>query len=508
MKVFWGDMHANIHTYHLKELDRIFLYAREILDFFPIAYYPQEFRVVKGFRYEDWLDEEIIKRDWKTICDFVARYNQPGDFITFAGYEWQGDGRYGDHNVFYFDDYPPLIKVNTLPELYAEIRRRKLRALVIPHHTAYQVGIRGKNWDIYDEELSPFAEIYSQHGSSETDEGGMGLRRNQAMGPEVSGGTVEEALSRGYRIGIIASTDNHTGTPGFYGHGLMACYASSLTREALWEAFKERRVYGVTGDRVVLDFRVEEGMMGEVVSKRGSIGIKVKVRGCEAIDYIEILRNNRLIECYHHEGKWEIPEDDERMHFKLRMEGGWGPKDNSLSPQDIQGSIKVREGSILKVEKCWRNVGQWVRRINDSEYEFNFRIYPSNSSGEIPVEALIFEMEGSPSTLIKIEIEGRKLSFTLKEAMRKSQVVFFPEKVKTQIRERYNIDIDSLPRDDPFYFLSHKVKIHRAVPEVGYTVEINFRDPNPPPGVNFYRVRVHQRNGQKAWSSPIWVKNE
>ena len=54
--------------------------------------------------------------------------------------------------------------------------------------------------------------------------------------------------------------------------------------------------------------------------------------------------------------------------------------------------------------------------------------------------------------------------------------------------------------------MAYKVKLHRAIPEAGYTAEIAFEDDEPLGGEVHYRVRVEERNGERAWSSPIWVR--
>jgi hypothetical protein len=53
--------------------------------------------------------------------------------------------------------------------------------------------------------------------------------------------------------------------------------------------------------------------------------------------------------------------------------------------------------------------------------------------------------------------------------------------------------------------MAYKAKVHRAIPEAGYTARMEFQDDEPLQGEANYRVRVEQRNGQRAWSSPIWV---
>ena len=112
------------------------------------------------------------------------------------------------------------------------------------------------------------------HGYSETDEEWIGLRKNLYMGPGQGGGTYQEALDRGYHVGAVCSTENWGDMAGHYGNGGMAYLAWELSRESLWEAFKVRRVYGVTGDRILVDFRVGGALMGSVIRAAASREIK------------------------------------------------------------------------------------------------------------------------------------------------------------------------------------------------------------------------------------------
>ena len=56
------------------------------------------------------------------------------------------------------------------------------------------------------------------------------------------------------------------------------------------------------------------------------------------------------------------------------------------------------------------------------------------------------------------------------------------------------------------FHVAHKVKIHRAVPEAAFKATWEIEDDEPLAGETAYRVRVEQRNGQRAWSSPIWMQ--
>jgi len=530
-RLFWGDAHTNLHlvgprsrpsaerrgeshtnlpTEVSADLTAAVAHARQTIDFWPIAYYPYTYEDRNGFRVECWRAKEEVDAAWRAICDLAAANTRDGEFVIFPGYEWQGDGRHGDHNVFFLHDHPPILSCRTLPELYDAIRRRHLAAIAIPHHTAYRVGVRAKDWTVHDETLSPFAEIFSLHGCSESDEEWIGLRKNWHMGPGAGGGTIEDGLARGLKMGIIASTDAHYGIPAVYGGGLMACYAERLTRKALWDAFMARRVYGVTGDRIELDFTVEDAVMGRQVRKAGAVGMRVRVRGCDAIDRIELMRAGRVIATHCHNGTWDVPPGAQRTRFKLRIEVGWGPKPVDVphaAPRRWRCAIEVPSGAVLAAEPCWKTAGQWIGATGGPRVEFGFLTSPAPPHGGLPTEATLFELDARPDDTVTVEIEGQRASITLAEAAAASRIVDFMDEAADQASRLFGIDPDTLQRRDRLYFLGHKAKIHRAIPESGFTATFQHTDADPPPGTNVYRARVTQRNGQVAWSSPVWVEN-
>ena len=510
--LYWGDSHANIHHKHMGDLRPALEFARQMIDFWPMAYYPLWNFPIKGCLVEDWRPREELDGDWKIICDFAAAHNKPGELVVFPGYEWHGDATWGDHNVFFLADHPSMFFADTIDELYADIRRSGLKAYAIPHHTGYLPGVRSKNWDHYDEELSPFTEIFSVHGCSESDEEWIGLRHNQNMGTGVSGGTAQDGLARGYRLGIICSNDSHDSLPAVYRMGTMACYAKSLTREALWEAMAERRVYGVTGDRIELDFSVESAAMGSVIRKSGPVRCLAKVRCTDALDRIELLRNNRVIATHCHQGTWDAPAGPGRIRCKLRVEAGWNASPKwtpDLPPRAWDCSIEVPDGAVVGVEKCWQKPGQRVAKPGGRRCEFGFttqQIGPEHMG--LHTEATVFELEGRPGDTVRLVVEGKAVRMTLGEAMSGSRVVHFMEENTEYFCTLHGLTRAELPRFDRMYYYGPKAKLHRAIPEAGLVGELDFVDRTPPSGGrNHYRVRVSQRNGQVAWSSPVWVES-
>ena len=53
--------------------------------------------------------------------------------------------------------------------------------------------------------------------------------------------------------------------------------------------------------------------------------------------------------------------------------------------------------------------------------------------------------------------------------------------------------------------LMEAVRIHKAVPVNFYTFEDRFPDDAPEKDVDYYYLRVSQKNNQWAWLTPVWV---
>ncbi len=127
------------------------------------------------------------------------------------------------------------------------------------------------------------------------------------MGPGVGGSTYQDALERGPAPGrglLHRQLDQDARPLGTRADG--RAWPQELTRDSLWDAFRNRRVYGVTGDRIELDFTCNGAPMGSILpAAPQNAGWQVSVRGADAIDRIELLRNDRVIATHSHQGTWQ-----------------------------------------------------------------------------------------------------------------------------------------------------------------------------------------------------------
>ena len=250
-RLYWGDIHGQTETsVGTGTVEEYLAFGRDVaaLDF--VSHCANDF--------------QITKSHWQETKDEIRKFHAPGRYVTFLAYEWSGNTPAGgDHNVYYLGDDGPLHRSShwqladksdepddryPISELHETLRGRD-DVMIIPH-----IGGRHANLDFFDAAHTPFIEIASVHGVFEW--------------------FAEDALRRGLRVGFVADSDDHTGRPGatypsgsdvHFGMpgGLLAAYSENLTRESLWEAFWARRVYGTTGERIILKVHADGHPMGD-----------------------------------------------------------------------------------------------------------------------------------------------------------------------------------------------------------------------------------------------------
>jgi hypothetical protein len=137
----------------------------------------------------------LAKPGWDQIRAETAKANRPGFFVAFMGYEWtQTYDKGGHHNVFFKEDKGRYVQFREAPrpdQLYQRLREvdDPDNVLIIPH--AHEAG----DWHYTDAQMQRLVEIYSGHGSFEY----FGQR----------------FLKRGYRMGVVGASDDHSGHPGY-----------------------------------------------------------------------------------------------------------------------------------------------------------------------------------------------------------------------------------------------------------------------------------------------------
>jgi len=507
--IYWTDMHSNLHHEKMMNLDAWYQHIKQLMDFWPIAYYPYYMRPLpSGWHVEDFHDTNKIKVDWELLREFTNKANAEG-FPMFMGYEWQGSGQDGDHNVFFKENNEDPI----FPLRYETLKENYMgkSAIAIPHHLAYQNGNRGKNWTTHCDEFSPFVEIYSSHGSSENDTDSIPMDRHIHMGPRTGQTSVVKGWEQGFKYGVIASGDNHS-VPGAYAFGTMACLAIDNSKEALWDAMINKRVYGVSRDRIKLDYRLDNQAMGSEVKAAINSELLIDIEGSDRIDRVELLADQRVIDVIPMLTPLRNEQDSDLVICKFKIEFGWGPDRRifeDIAKKTWKGNISV-DGKIRSIEKCWNNFGQSLENIKENSFDFSLISYKNAANDKwmasmsMLTEGFIIEVEGRLDGVVLLEVNGEKYKLLIKEILKSSQIIDLFDESYDLINTRYGFT--EYYRNDSWWHNSYKIKVGQACRSDEYMMSIKkIIDTRK---IKNLRFRVWENNGSVAWSSPIFMKGE
>lgn len=304
-KLYFGDIH--IHTQWSPDgrgkPDDSYLYARDAMNL--------DFACLTEHDPTDYI--------WEKLKAKARELYQPGRFATLSAYEWTGHNLGEGHkNVYYRDWEGPILRSNLVParagttsarDLWNKLRKSGMSgqtAITIPHHPAARKF--PVPWNHYDAEFQRCVEIYSLWGNSESP---TGPRQIQSGGP-APGHFAQDGLAAGQRLGFVAASDSHSGRPGYPAHsseyydsdythwspdiytgGTTGVYAEELTREAVFDAIRNRRCYATTGKRIIVEFKADDHGMGQEYKSTNAPHLYVKVIGTAPLASVTVVKNNQ-----------------------------------------------------------------------------------------------------------------------------------------------------------------------------------------------------------------------
>ncbi|MHA2029707.1 MAG: DUF3604 domain-containing protein [Candidatus Kariarchaeaceae archaeon] len=452
-KLFWGDLHGQTgETVGSGTMEEYFRFGRDVaaIDFTSHA--------ANAF--------QVTKEIWKKLQQRIIEFHEPGKYVTYLGYEWSGNpGAGGDHNVYYLNDNEPIHRCShaliddlsdldtdryPISELYKEFEGRD-DVMIIPH-----IGGRKGSLDVMDENLTPFIEIASVHGHFEW--------------------FAQDAIDRDLKVGFIASSDTHSGRPGnsvpasyieAVKSGFTAVYANELTRESLWDAFKKRHVYATTGTRIILKFSCDEAIMGDEITLSKKPQFNISAIGTAGIERVELYRGNECIFTHQtHSG------DYEENKICIRWTGARVKNRRRNNPWS--GTVTIENGTFTNVESFafdlpWEGI---------TEQTSNSISFVSTTAGDY--DGFFIEIDGDSNSQINFDSAEHSTKFSLQDL---SKPILKELGEVEKAFEVFRIPTNPLPQE----------------------LELSFEDINPLRKRTPYYVKILQEDGEKAWSSPIFV---
>ena len=257
---------------------------------------------------------------WWYTQKMTDMHHAPGAYVAIHGYERSTQFPFGHRNMLFTKradavvtpffvrqgvqgfgvppgtqgDEPPVgtpaLVDNDTPLLHEAVRRQN--AIAIPHTSGNRMGT---NWRYYDPVLDPVVEIYQGCRTSFEQLGAPYVAdpvrdaehiKSDGYQPE---GMVSNAWGKGYRLGVVASSDH------FSTHLAYALvYTDDFSRSGILDAIRKRHTYAAT-DNIILEVRAGQHFMGDQFRLDKASPIQVKARGTAPVARVEIIKDSQVI---------------------------------------------------------------------------------------------------------------------------------------------------------------------------------------------------------------------
>ena len=459
-KTWWGDLHGQTRaTVGTGTIEEYFAFGREVALLDMMCHQANDFQVTD----EEWLR---LRRE-------IDRFHEDGRCVIFVGYEWSGmTPGGGDRNVMFRGDVASLHRSShaevddmrdaatdcfPVTELFAQFAGRD-DVMLIPHIGGRYADIVG----FHDPALEPVVEIYSDWGRFEW--------------------LLEDAIKQGYKVGILANSDGHKGRPGashpgastFGAYGGLTCVlAEALTREAVFDAIKARRCYGVTGaQRIHVELAVNGWPMGAAARTEGPVQISGRAVGTGPIERIDIFRgldHIRMVSPY-------SPESFEgSQRYRIAWAGSRVRGRDRLTTWD--GHVELSAGRFVNAETyAMENPEKGIRERSARRVSWLSNTTGDDDGIDVTVDAPADAVLRFQSPMVQLQVKVGELA-------------------------------DGQTRSFPAGGVDLRVLLRR-LPVRGHTSELTFEhtDPSPIRGrCHPYWIRVTQEDGAQAWTSPVYL---
>lgn len=268
---------------------------------------------------------------WWLIQKFTDAYHVPGAFTPMFAYERSVPYPMGHRNVMFARrgmlTLPRLgepdpkkrvggVNANDTKMLYRYLK--ELNGVCASHTSATDMGT---DWRDNDATREPAVEIYQGDRNSYEKQGAPRAGYSAQSGEKpvnIAGwypkGYINLALERGYRFAFESSSD-HISTHISY----TVVLAEDSTREAIFDAIKNRRCYAATED-IAVDVKIGAHGMGEEFRTDAAPTLTMKVIGARPLASIQILKDSDIIQTFTpgkdtFQERWTDPTPSRGTHY-------------------------------------------------------------------------------------------------------------------------------------------------------------------------------------------------
>lgn len=248
--------------------------------------------------------------EWNALQSEARLVNEPSRFVSFLGYENSLENPSGHYNFIFnykedsINNIPQFTRylIPNIKNIWTQLNALNWQGkmLTIPHHTGKIFGLIGPDngatefgGTYKNETYKRNIEIYSGHGMCEYYNPSHNLAYEQFSARSTTfPAYAQDAWALGEKLSVVSSTDSHNGRMAFSNSGITAIIADSLNRNSLFTALYNRHTYGTTGERIYLNFKIGNSIMGDELTVHADSfpTLFFEVNGTDNLDKVELLK--------------------------------------------------------------------------------------------------------------------------------------------------------------------------------------------------------------------------
>ncbi|MEY4940422.1 MAG: hypothetical protein RIQ93_2157 [Verrucomicrobiota bacterium] len=339
-RLYWMDshVHSGLTADAEGEPDEIMLYARDRgrLD----ALVMQE---------NDFYNCPLTEGEYQTGA-FYARAFSSARFLALPGYEWTQQG-------------PTDPGIDKDQARFWRGNQPEHRTIIYPRGggpLVRYIDVRGDITKLYDAVAKAGGVLHTQHATFNLADHPVETSIEVTAGWGVyflNPGRIHATLNAGRRAGFIGTSDSHRRNPGL-GGGLTGIYATSLTSDAVLEAYRAHRVFATSGARIVMEARANGVLMGAEAAATNQVRLTLHVKGTRPIRRATLLKDGMDLKV--------IPANDDQREVKFEYVDRDSPPgvhwyywrvEQEGSSKHYGGNVAVALGNLAWSTPNWVRVG-------------------------------------------------------------------------------------------------------------------------------------------------------
>jgi hypothetical protein len=252
--------------------------------------------------------------------------------------------------------------------------------------------------------------------------------------------------------------------------GLTCILAEKLTRKSIFEALHKRHCYATTGARIYLEVQCfangrQLGIMGDAIKIPSKPRLVIISRGTSPRDRMEIFNADQIVHTY-------FPEIKNKLSKTIKIVWSGSKVKGRKRRFAWEGNLRLKNNSIKAIQKI-----NFFSQKNLFVHKKGSASWQGETSGGI--QGLIIDLEDKAGKL-QLKVNQKSLSIPIAK-------------------------INQKPQTYKMGGLDAKLEIYQTLSsDLPHNLRLEYEPKELTADVNPIFVKITQKDGHLAWSSPIY----